>query len=259
VPKIIAICADERVIGAEFFVMERISGIIPRKDLPEGLLLDAAQTRTLCLNVLDRLVDLHQIDPRTAGLSDLGKGDGYVARQVSGWSDRFRRARTADVGDFESVMAWLADKQPTHDAASRVIHNDYRFDNVVLDPADPLRVIGVLDWEMCTIGDPLMDLGNSLAYWVEAGDDAVRQMTRRQPTHLPGMLTRSEVIAYYADKTGLPVDNVDFYATFGLFRLAGIVQQIYYRYYHKQTDNPAFAGFGDIVRYLEGACLKAIG
>ncbi len=148
VPKIIAICADERVIGAEFFVMERISGIIPRKDLPDELVLDAAQTRTLCLNVLDRLIDLHRIDPRTAGLSDLGKGEGYVARQVSGWTDRFRRARTADVGDFERVMAWLADNQPARDAASRLIHNDYRFDNVVLDPADPLRVICVLDWEM---------------------------------------------------------------------------------------------------------------
>ncbi len=270
VPQVVAICKDPAVLGADFFVMERLRGIIPRKDLPKELVLDSAQTRTLCLNVIDRLIELHQVDYQAAGLSALGKGEGYVERQISGWSDRFRRARTEDVGDFEAVMAWLANHMPSHHAASCLIHNDYRFDNVVLDPDDPLRVIGVLDWEMATIGDPLMDLGNTLAYWVEAGDDETRMLTRRQPTHLPGMLTRKEVIEYYGQKMGLPIDSdgadgaagpagFAFYEVYGLFRLAVIAQQIYYRFFHKQTDNPEFAGFADIVRYLEQRCRTQIG
>ncbi len=260
VPKVIAICKDPLVIGAEFFVMERLHGIIPRKDLPRELVLDVAQTRTLCLNVIDRLIELHQVDYQAAGLSALGKGEGYTERQIHGWSDRYRRARTEDVGDFESVMAWLSNHMPAQHVASCLIHNDYRFDNVVLDAQDPMRVIGVLDWEMATIGDPLMDLGNTLAYWVEAGDDETRRLTRRQPTHLPGMLTRKEVIEYYAAKTGrlTSIDNFDFYEIYGLFRLAVIAQQIYYRFFHKQTDNPEFAGFGEIVRYLEELCRTQI-
>lgn len=258
VPAVVAICQDPAVLGVDFFVMERIRGIIPRKDLPKELSLDAAQTRTLCLNVIDRLIELHQVNYQAAGLSALGKGEGYAERQIRGWTDRYRRARTEDVGDFESVMAWLAANMPAQDVASCLIHNDYRFDNVVLDPQDPLRVIGVLDWEMATIGDPLMDLGNTLAYWVEARDDETRMLTRRQPTHLPGMLTRSEVIDYYATQTGLRVDNFDFYEIYGLFRLAVIAQQIYYRFFHKQTNNPEFAGFGDVVRYLEQRCQAQI-
>ena len=258
VPAVVAICQDPAVLGVDFFVMERIRGIIPRKDLPKELSLDAAQTRTLCLNVIDRLIELHQVNYQAAGLSALGKGEGYAERQIRGWTDRYRRARTEDVGDFESVMAWLAANMPAQDVASCLIHNDYRFDNVVLDPQDPLRVIGVLDWEMATIGDPLMDLGNTLAYWVEARDDETRMLTRRQPTHLPGMLTRSEVIDYYATQTGLRVDNFDFYEVYGLFRLAVIAQQIYYRFFHKQTNNPEFAGFGDVVRYLEQRCQAQI-
>lgn len=259
VPKILAICEDPSVIGAEFFVMERLKGLIPRKDLPAELSLDAAQTRTLCLNVIDRLIELHQVDYRAAGLSILGKGEGYTERQIKGWSERYRKARTEDVGDFESVMAWLGEHLPARDVATCLVHNDYRFDNVVLDADDPMRVIGVLDWEMATLGDPLMDLGNTLAYWVEAGDDDTRKATRLQPTHLPGMLTRKEVIEYYGSRTGFAVDDFTFYEIYGLFRLAVIAQQIYYRYFHKQTQNPEFAGFGDIVRYLEHTCSRKIG
>jgi len=258
VPQVLAICDDPGVIGAEFFVMERLRGIIPRKDLPSDLTFDVAQTRALCLSVIDRLIELHQVDYQTAGLSMLGKGEGYAQRQVKGWSDRYRRARTEDVGDFEDVMGWLAQHLPQRAMASCIIHNDYRFDNVVLDPEEPLRVIGVLDWEMATIGDPLMDLGNTLAYWVEAGDDETRMATRRQPTHLAGMLTRREVVDYYSRKTGTEINDFRFYEIYGLFRLAVIAQQIYYRFFHKQTDNPEFAGFGDIVRYLEQSCRAQI-
>lgn len=257
VPEVLAICQDEAVLGCEFYVMQRLVGVIPRQDLPPELGLTPARTRQLCLNVIDRLIELHRVDVQAAGLSALGKGEGYVSRQISGWSERLRAAHTPDNKDFAEVIAWLEAKKPAGEVAITLIHNDFRFDNVVLDP-DDLRVIGVLDWEMATLGDPLMDLGNSLAYWVQADDDPVFQMMRRQPTNAPGMLTRDEVIAYYGEKTGWRVDNFDFYLVYGLFRLAGIAQQIWYRYYHQQTTNPAYAQFGPMVNYLEQRCLDLI-
>jgi aminoglycoside phosphotransferase (APT) family kinase protein len=258
VPEIYAICEDTDVIGAPFYVMERLVGIIPRQNLPKELNLDAAKTRQLCLNVLDKLIDLHVLDPKSAGLDQLGKGEGYVARQVEGWSKRFRAARTEDVSDFESVMQWLFDKQPKQEVAIRLIHNDFRFDNVVLNLADPLKVIGVLDWEMATLGDPLMDLGSSLAYWVQADDDPFMLGSRRQPTNAPGMLTRQEVIDYYAQRTGWSVANFDFYEVYGLFRLAGIVQQIYKRFKEGNARNPVFATFGPFANYLGQRCERII-
>ncbi len=258
VPNVIATCQDEHIMGCDFYVMERLHGIIPRKNLPKELVLSPNETRQLCLNVIDKLIELHQIDYQSAGLASLVKGAGYVARQMQGWSESYRQAKTEDVGDFEDVIQWLQAHMPASDAATCLIHNDFRFDNVVLNPSKPSEVIGVLDWEMATLGDPLMDLGNTLAYWVQADDDAVFQSVRRQPTHLPGMLTRQEVIAYYAQKTGHAVDHFDFYAIFGLFRLAVIVQQIYYRFFHQQTSNPAFADFGKLSLYLEQRCLRLI-
>ena len=258
VPRVVALCDDLSVLDAEFFVMERIRGIIPRTNLPKGLTLDVAATRKLCLSVIDRLIELHQIDYQKAELGKLGKGEGYVERQIKGWSDRYRKAVTPNVGDFEAVMRWLAEKMPKTEVSICVVHNDFRMDNVVLDPEDPARVIGVLDWEMATLGDPLMDLGNSLAYWVQADDPQFRQLTRRQPTHLPGMLTRAEVIQYYGEKTGTRVDDFDFYEVYGLFRLAVIVQQIYFRYHHGQTTNPEFAGYFGLTQFLESLCQERI-
>lgn len=257
VPEMIAHCADESVIGSEFYVMRRIAGIIPRKNLPRGLTLTAEQTRTLCLNVLDTLIALHAVDVKASGLETLGKGSGYCKRQIDGWSERYRKARTWNVPRFTGVMDWLAANTP-EDVATCLIHNDFRFDNVVLDERDPTRVIGVLDWEMATLGDPLMDLGNTLAYWVEAGDDRFIQLLRRQPTHLPGMLTRREVVVYYCSKTGFEPKNWAFYEVYGLFRLAVIVQQIYYRYHHRQTRNPAFRHFWLFVHYLHRRCRRII-
>jgi aminoglycoside phosphotransferase (APT) family kinase protein len=258
VPAVLAFGDDPAVMGCEFYVMERIAGIIPRQELPAGLGFGEAETRRLCLNVIDKLVELHSIDPQAAGLADLGKGEGYVLRQVEGWSRRFREARTDDVSDFEPVMAWLAAKRPEREVAIRAIHGDFRFDNVVLDAADPFSVIGVLDWEMATLGDPLMDLGNSLAYWVQADDDEYFRMTRRQPTNAPGMLTRAEVIAHYAQRTGLSVENFDFYTVFGLFRVAVIVQQIWRRFRDGHTKDPQFAAFGPLVTYLDGRCRRLV-
>jgi aminoglycoside phosphotransferase (APT) family kinase protein len=257
VPRMVAHCDDVSLIGSEFYVMERVAGHIPRKEL--GLDLPPDQVRQLCTNVLDLLVDLHSVDPDTAGLTGLGRGDGYVGRQVGGWSVRYRKARTRNVGSFEKVMQWLNANQPP-DRRTCLIHNDFRFDNVVLDPAAPTRPIALLDWEMATIGDPLMDLGGALAYWVQADDGPAFRAFRRQPTHLPGMLTRREVVAYYCDRTGLSLTDEEwaFYEVFGLFRLAVIVQQIYYRYFHKQTTNPAFRHFWLASLMLELRCRRLI-
>jgi aminoglycoside phosphotransferase (APT) family kinase protein len=255
VPTMIGHSTDEAITGCEFYVMERIAGIIPRKNMPRGLKLDAPTTRQLCVNVLDKLVELHQVDVKATGLDSLGKGSGYCKRQIEGWSDRYTKARTWNVPSYAYVMAWLKERTP-QDVANVVIHNDWRLDNVVLATDDPTRVIGVLDWEMATLGDPLMDLGNSLAYWVHADDNFLFKAVRRQPTHLPGMLRREEVVDYYLSQSGYRVDRADwtFYEVYGLFRLAVIVQQIYYRYHHKQTNNPAFKNFWILANYLDWRC-----
>jgi len=258
VPAILATCDDHSVLGCDFYVMERLRGIILRRDLPIDLGLDTDGVRKLCTGFIDKLVQLHQVDATLPALAGLGKGEGYVARQVRGWIDRWRAALTDGTDACEDVLAWLADKQPARETAICVIHNDYRFDNVVLDAARPLDIVGVLDWEMSTLGDPLMDLGGSLAYWVQADDDTVFQSFRRQPSHVDGMLTRREVVDYYGERTGWSVDNFDFYEVFGLFRLMVIIQQIYRRFVLGQTTNPQFAGFGQATAYMGSRCRRLI-
>ena len=257
VPEMVALCDDASVLGCDFYVMRRIDGLIPRRELPHGIRLDAGATRQLCLHVVDTLVALHKVDPAAAGLASLGKGPGYPRRQIQGWSERYEKARTWNVPSFRRVRAWLAANTPS-DVATCVVHGDFRLDNVVLDPDDPTRVKGVLDWEMATLGDPLMDLGNTLAYWAQADDDFIARATRRQPTHLPGMLTRRELVEYYLERMGLRVADFAFYEVYGVFRLAVIVQQIYYRYHHGQTRNPAFKRFWLLVHYLRWRCQRII-
>jgi aminoglycoside phosphotransferase (APT) family kinase protein len=256
VPRMLALCDDPSVIGSDFYVMERLEGMILRGRLPDGVTLTPEQTRGLADRAVDSLVALHQVDVSAAGLSDLGRGTGYVRRQVTGWSDRYRAARTDDVPDFAAVMAWLDAEQPA-DVANCLLHNDFRLDNLVLD--DQLQVIGVLDWEMATLGDPLMDLGGALAYWVQADDDEMMRLSKRQPTDLPGMPTRAEVVERYSAASGTPVEGWAFYEVFGLFRLAGIAQQIYLRYSRGQTTNPAFQHLGIFVTYLETRCAAIMG
>ncbi|MFB6723468.1 phosphotransferase family protein [Kribbella sp. NPDC056345] len=256
VPTMVAHCTDAAVIGSEFYVMERVAGTIPRRS-GLGVDLTPEQTGQLCRTLIDRLVDLHEVDPAAAGLSDLGRGAGYVGRQVSGWSDRYRKAKTWNVPSYEKVMAWLAANRPA-DVRTCVIHNDFRLDNVVLAPDDPERVAGILDWELATLGDPLMDLGGALAYWVQADDDWTFRRFRLQPADAPGMLTRAEIVAYYTERSGLKPENWAFYEVFGLFRLAVIAQQIYYRYHHKQTRNPRFKNLWLPVNILERRCRRII-
>lgn len=257
VPEVLACCDNRQVLGCDFFVMERLLGIIPRKNFPKELTLNKEQTHQLCLAFVDKLVELHRIDYNSAGMNQLGKGRGYVQRQVDGWSDRYHKAKTEDAADFEVVMSWLKANQP-EDVATCLIHNDYRFDNVVLYPDSPYRIIGVLDWEMATLGDPLMDLGNSLAYWVESGDDDVFQLMRMQPSHLPGMLSRQQLVDYYRQHCGFEFGHFDYYEVFGLFRLAVIIQQIYQRYLTGHSKDERFAMFGEAAKYLEQRCLGLI-
>jgi len=258
VPEMLAYCEDESVIGAEFYVMRRIEGVILRANPPRGMTLDPRTARALSENAIDTLVKLHTLDVDAAGLRGFDKGPGYTRRQIEGWSERYRKARTWNVPKGERVMAWLKDHLPD-DAGRCLIHNDFRLDNLVLDAGDPTRIIGVLDWEMATIGDPFMDVGNSLAYWVEAGDDYLaRSLLRRQPTHLPGMLTRRELMERYAAGVGRQPHSWAFYEVYGQFRLAVIVQQIYYRYHHKQTTNPAFKNYWLMTNYLQLRSLALI-
>ena len=257
-PKAYVHCTDESVIGAEFYVMQRVNGIILRADLPAELNFSPAQTSQLCKSFIDKLVELHNVDYQACGLGDLGKPEGYVARQISGWSDRYEKALTPDAPLWTEVKAWLNEKMPADHPKPAIVHNDYRFDNVSLDPRDPQRIIGVLDWELTTLGDPLMDLGNTLAYWIEAGDPASVQLMRRQPSNAPGMLTRQQFADYYAERAGIEIKSIDFYYTYGLFRLAGIVQQIYYRFFHGQTQDQRFAQFVQMNKLLEQMSLQVI-
>lgn len=250
-PQPLLFCADRGVLGEEFYLMERLKGLVLRRDLPAGMDLSPAQATALCRNLVDVHTELHAIDPEAAGLGELGRPDGYVARQVAGWSDRYRAARTDDVPDNEALMSWLAANRPPEAARATIIHNDYKFDNVVLcESPDGWRISGVLDWEMATIGDPLMDLGASLAYWVQADDPEPLRQIRMLPTHLPGMMRRSEVVEYYCARAGIAPLRFDFYYVYGLFRLAVIVQQIYYRFVLGQTKNPRFAPFGQFCTVL---------
>ncbi len=259
VPTMVGYCGDEAVIGSEFYVMERIEGTILRKDVPDSLSLDRHGVRALCENAVDVLVSLHDVDVRAAGLDALDRGPGYVERQVGGWAARMRRAHTPDVPDHEATMAWLEAHRPA-DRPHTLLHNDFRFDNLVLAPDDPTRVAGVLDWELATVGDPLMDLGSALAYWVQADDDPTFVELRLQPTHTPGMLTRAEVVERYTAARGVEVDPPDllFYEVFGLFRLSVIAQQIYYRFHHGQTTNPAYGAFRHVVAHLDQRCARLL-
>jgi aminoglycoside phosphotransferase (APT) family kinase protein len=251
-------CGDEAVIGASFYVMEHLQGIIIRKDIPQGLLATPKEIRRLYEKFVDALVELHSLNYEVIGLGDLGKPDGYVRRQVLGWNKRFRAARTPDVPDCEAVMAWLEEKIPPETRRSSIIHNDFKLDNIVLDPSDPHKIIGVLDWEMCTIGDPLMDLGCTLGYWVQQDDSEERHIIRTMPTQVEGALTRRQFVELYSRNSGVQMDRFDFYYCFGLFRLAVIIQQIYYRFYHGQTRNPRVKTYAQGVHVLEGAAEKVI-
>ena len=212
------------------------------------------QIRQQLLNFFDVLGALHSVDLKAAGLDNFGKPRGYVQRQVEGWSRRWRDAVTPDTVNCDAIIQWLHDNMPAESGQASVIHNDYKLDNVIFDANDPLQVIGVLDWEMATVGDPLMDLGCTLGYWVQTSDPDFFRDSRTMPSDIEGAPTRSEVIERFQQQTGLALDNFPFYFCFGLFRLAVIGQQIYYRYYHGRTRDARFAAFLDKAFALQRMC-----
>ena len=253
-PEVLLYCDDASVIGAPFYVMQPVHGIILRRHLPSGLDFSAETAGRLSESFIDNLIRLHGVDYRSAGLADLGKSDGYLQRQVRGWTERYYGSKTHDYPEVEKISHWMQEHTPTTKAVS-LIHNDYKYDNVVLDSGEITKIVGVLDWEMCTIGDSLSDLGTALSYWVDATDPQELQENRWGPTSEPGSFTREEIVHYYSQKTGCNASQIAFYLAFARFKLAVIVQQIYFRYHQGLTKDERFASMPEIIRMLLRASL----
>lgn len=239
-PRAFLFCDDLSVIGAPFFVMERRQGVVVRRTMSEAYaaMPDAAQRMSEAL--VDALAAFHAVDYDALGLGGLGKPAGFIDRQIEGWYRRWHAAKTADLPDMDAVYAWLKANQPANTRVS-LVHNDYKLDNVMLAAGDPGRVVAVFDWDMCTLGDPLADLGALLTYWTEPSDPPYLQATAMMPLGEPGFLSRAELVARYAAKSGRAVEAIDFYHALGLFRLTVIVAQIYIRYARGQTQDSRFA------------------
>ena len=257
-PRVLLYCEDASILGAPFYLMEPIHGIILRRDPPPGMNFTPETARGLGEAFVDNLARLHALDYEAVGLGDLGKPQGYLERQVRGWTERYYASKTHDYAEADQIAASLREHLPTSSGAA-LIHNDYKYDNLVLDPAEITRVSGVLDWEMCTIGDPLSDLGTSLAYWVDAQDPAELQALRWCPSNYPGSFTRAQIVERYAQKTGRDVSSIpySFYLAFGRFKVAVILQQIYHRYAQGLTKDARFASMPEKVATMLRASVRA--
>ncbi|NUM55727.1 MAG: phosphotransferase family protein [Candidatus Hydrogenedentes bacterium] len=247
-PRPLLYCEDESVIGAKFYVMERIKGAIFRAKKPADLTLTPDVVRGCCRSLIENLADLHAIDYTKIGLEELYKGSHYVERQVNGWAERYKGSQTDEISEIDQVFAWLKERIPA-DTGTVLVHNDYKFDNIVLDPGDITKIVGVLDWEMATIGDPLADLGTALGYWIEPDDDAMKVVQCFMTTE-PGALTRMQLAEIYAQRTGRDVSNILYYYILALMKLAVIVQQIYFRYKQGLTTDERFASMIFMVAVL---------
>ena len=254
-PRVLLFCDDLSVLGAPFYLMEPIHGVILRSDVPAGLDFSPEVARRVSESFLDNLALLHGLDYNQIGLADLGRPQGYLERQVRGWIERYHGSKTDDISEVETISHWIQQHMPASSTAA-LIHNDYKYDNVVLDPSDLTRIIGVLDWEMCTIGDPLADLGTALAYWIDSSDPPEIFETRWGPTTYPGTLTRAQLVRRYAEKTGRGVSDMAFYLVFSRFKIAVIVQQIYYRYHQGLTHDERFATMPQRINLLLRAALR---
>jgi aminoglycoside phosphotransferase (APT) family kinase protein len=255
-PEVLLYCDDVSILGSPFYVMKPIHGIILRRSLPAGLNFTADVARRLSESFVDNIARLHALDFSSIGLADLGKPQGYLERQVRGWLERYQGSKTHELPEVETISRWLIENLPPTSGAA-LIHNDYKFDNVVLDPADITKIVGVLDWEMCTIGDPLSDLGTALAYWVGPEDAEELQKIRWGPTNYSGSLSRVQPVERYARSTGRDVSNMVFYVVFARFKVAVIVQQIYYRYHHGLTKDQRFAALLEVAKILLRASLNS--
>jgi aminoglycoside phosphotransferase (APT) family kinase protein len=248
-PKVLVYCDDDSVLGAPFYVMVPITGIILRRDPPPDLTFTADKARRLCESFIGNLALLHTIDYAAIGLAALGKPQGYLERQVRGWTDRYYGSKTHEYPEVDLISKWVQENLPSSSYAT-LVHNDYKFDNMILAPADLTTIIGLLDWEMCTIGDPMSDLGTALAYWVDAGDSDDLQKLRWGPTNYPGSMTRNELVQHYAEVSGRDVSRMVFYLVFARFKIAVIVQQIYYRFHTGLTKDQRFAAMPVVVHTL---------
>ncbi|MCH2084764.1 MAG: phosphotransferase family protein [Saprospiraceae bacterium] len=250
IPAPLIYCQDESVLGAPFYVMDRVSGMILRNRKPKDLALSPELMQGISKATIDNLVHLHQIDLHDSGLIDLGKPEGYTKRQVEGWIKRYRNAQTDDIANMDALEPWLRAHMPSESPTS-FIHNDYKYDNLVLNPNNPKEILAVLDWEMSTVGNPFMDLGTTLAYWGESKD--TEYMRYFSLTWLKGNFNRQEVVDYYQEKMQKEIKDIVFYYVFGQYKLAVIAQQIYARYKKGLTKDPRFA----LLLYGVQSCAEA--
>jgi aminoglycoside phosphotransferase (APT) family kinase protein len=248
-PRPILLCEDETVIGVPFYLMERRRGLIVRADVPSEIGENLSLRRQLSENVVDTLVALHVIDIYASGIVNIGKAQGFVARQVHGWADRWRRSQTGELSEMDQVSNWLHERIPADsELQATIVHNDFKLDNLMLDEQEPSRVVAVLDWEMCTVGDPLVDLGLFLTYWTMTG--GAQSSSLRAVTNGPGWMSRSEIIDRYQAKTARNLSRIVFYETFARFKIAVVIQQIYFRYVQGQTHDERFQNLDVLVRKL---------
>jgi aminoglycoside phosphotransferase (APT) family kinase protein len=255
-PRSYLLCTDPAVIGADFFVMERRHGVVFRRDIPEPWGDRPDVLHGVGRSLIDNLAALHAVEPAAVGLDELGKPEGYVRRQVDGWIERWNNALTPDVAASEPYVGWLRQTVP-QSRRTTLVHNDYKLDNTLLDAEHPDRTVAVLDWDMCTRGEPLMDLGAVLSLWGERGDGA-DGMHGRMPTWRAGFFTRREAAQRYAQVSGADLSDLHWYVAFAMFRYAVILQQIYIRHVRGQTHDPRFADFGTAVNAVTQRGLELI-
>jgi len=245
-PRVFLMCDDPAIIGAVFFVMERRRGLVLRREIPAEYAGDPGFGARVSAAFVECLAALHAVD---ANRVMLGKPAGFLERQVNGWAERWQRAQTETLPLMGQLIAWLRERLPESPAPT-LVHNDFKLDNLMLDPSNPARVEAVLDWEMATVGDPLVDLGCVMCYWPEAGDPAVRRDALSSITTLPGWYTRAQLGERYARITGRGVSGLGYYEVFGIFKIAVVLQQIYFRYHRGQTRDDRFRHFDQRVRGL---------
>jgi aminoglycoside phosphotransferase (APT) family kinase protein len=245
-PQVFHLCEDTSIAGAIFFVMERRRGIVVRDHIPAELSAFSDYPAQVSRGFVDCLVDLHAVDIEKHGLVSLGKPAGFLERQVRGWFERWIRAKTEEIPLMERLIQWLTDHLPESPAPS-LVHNDFKLDNLMLDASNPGRIEAVLDWEMATVGDPLVDLGLILCYWRQPSDPGG---TKASLTSQPGWYTREQLIRHYAEKTGRDLSPINYYEVFALFKLAVVLQQIYVRFHRGQTQDERFRHFDKRVHNL---------
>ena len=248
-PRSYILCTDVAVLGVNFHVMERRHGVVIRSDLPETLRGRPDLNQQIGNMVIDTLTDLHQVDPSAVGLGEMGRPEGFVERQLDGWRHRWHAAKVQEINDVDYVLRWLETNVPPPQATA-LLHNDYKLDNLMVAALDPTIPVALLDWDMTTRGDPLMDLGYLLNFWNEADDDPKWHSVSQMPTHHKGFPSRAEVVERYARRSGLDLDHIAWYHVFGVFKLVVIVQQIYLRYQRGQTQDQRFAHYDDRVKNL---------